>query len=227
MSTQHALTGRPVLLAWRARDLAWTVALFGLLLAWDASAADLWLERLWSTPRGFPWRDHWLTARVLHDGGRVLAGVVLAALVVNIVRPWTPGVPRGRRIAWVVVTIAGFALMPLLKKTSLTSCPWDLAEFGGVAHWVSHWQWGQVDGGAGHCFPSGHASSAFAFLAGWFVLRDPHPRLARVWLVAVCVLGTLFGWAQMARGAHYASHTMWTAWICWAMAVALLGYRRS
>lgn len=212
---------------WARRDLAITAALFALLLLWDASGADLWLQRRWGTPGGFPWRDHPFTAHVLHDGGRWLAGIGLAALVVNLFRPWTPGVPRSRRWAWLGVTVGGMVLMPLLKKASLTSCPWDLAEFGGAAQWVSHWRWGVADGGAGHCFPSGHASSAVAFLGSWFVLRDAHPRLARAALALVVVLGVLYGWAQMARGAHYASHTMWSAWICWTLGLAVLGYRRS
>jgi membrane-associated PAP2 superfamily phosphatase len=212
---------------WRRGDLMLTGALLALLLLWDASSADLWFERRWGTPAGFPWRDHWFTGRVVHDGGRWLAGLGLVALVVNLWWPWTPKVPRARRWAWLAVTVAGMVLMPLLKKASLTSCPWDLAEFGGAAHWVSHWRWGVADGGAGHCFPSGHATSAVGFLGSWFVLRDAHPRLARWTLALVCALGVVYGWGQMARGAHYASHTLWSAWICWTLGLAVLGYRRS
>jgi membrane-associated PAP2 superfamily phosphatase len=38
--------------------------------------------------------------------------------------------------------------------------------------------------------------------------------------VAVVALGIAYGIGQMLRGAHYPSHTMWTAWICWALTVA-------
>lgn len=214
-------------LRWRRDDLLVALALFAALALWDLSGADLTLARLFGTPQGFPWRDHFLTARVLHDGGRVLAGAGLAALVVNVWFPWTPGVPRRQRVLWLAVTVAGMSLMPVLKQVSLTSCPWDLAEFGGRARWVSHWAWGVHDGGAGHCFPSGHATSAVAFLGGWFVLRDAHPRLARAWLTAVLVLMVAYGTGQMARGAHYASHTLWAAWLCWVLALAVLGPRRA
>lgn len=209
------------------RDLAITLAALLLIVAWDASGADLQLERLYGGLRGFPWREHWLTARVLHDGGRALAGLALAALAINVRWPWTPRVDRATRWRWLAVTLAGLVLIPLLKRSSLTSCPWDLQEFGGAAHWVSHWSFGVADGGAGHCFPSGHASAAVAFFGGWFVLREPHPRLARAWLFAVLVLAALFGWAQMARGAHFASHTLWSAWLCWTLGLLALGYRRS
>lgn len=208
-------------------DILVTAAALLLLLAWDASALDLALSRAWGTAAGFPWREHWFTARLLHDGGRWLGFAVLAALALNVIRPWTPGLSRGERLRWLLATLAILLLVPLLKKSSLTSCPWDLAEFGGVARYVSHWSLGLADGGAGHCFPSGHATSAVAFFTGWFALRDAHPRLARGWLVAVCLLGLMFGWAQMARGAHYASHTLWSAWLCWTLALLVLGRRRA
>lgn len=214
-------------LQWRRDDLLLALALLAALALWDASGADLTLARAFGTPEGFPWREHWLTARVAHDGGRFLAGLGLAALVVNVFRPWTPGVPRAQRVLWLGVTVAGMSLMPVLKHASLTSCPWDLAEFGGHARWVSHWAWGVGDGGAGHCFPSGHATSAVGFLGGWFLLREPHPRLARAWLAAVLLLTVVYGTAQMARGAHYASHTLWAAWLCWVLGLAVLGSRRA
>lgn len=40
------------------------------------------------------------------------------------------------------------------------------------------------------------------------------------------VVGTLFGWAQMARGAHYPSHTLWSAWLCWLVCVLGAAIRR-
>ena len=33
-------------------------------------------------------------------------------------------------------------------------------------------------------------------------------------------LGALFGAAQVMRGAHYVSHVLWSAWICWTLSVA-------
>ena len=107
-----------------------------------------------------------------------------------------------------------------LKRSSGTSCPWDLADFGGIATQVSHWRFGVADGGPGRCFPSGHASSAFVFLTGYFALRSANPARARPWLAGVAAAGALFGWSQLARGAHFASHTLWTAWWCWVICCA-------
>jgi membrane-associated PAP2 superfamily phosphatase len=108
-------------------------------------------------------------------------------------------------------------LAPAIKRVSLSSCPYELAEFGGLAQYVSHWRWGVADGGPGHCFPSGHAVSAFGFFGLYFMWRWQAPRRARAMLVAVLLTGLLFGAAQLARGAHYPSHTLWTAWLCWLL----------
>ncbi len=214
---------------WRRHDLAVTLVGLAVLLAWDASRLDLAVDGAFGTAVGFAWRDHWLTAGLLHEGGRRLAGAVLAALLLNLA--WPPAgamrrLPRADRLWWLVTSIACLALPALLKPLSLSSCPWDLQAFGGHAAWVSHWAWGVSDGGPGHCFPSGHASAAFGFLPGWFVLRGRSPRLARAWLAAVLVLGTAYGGAQLVRGAHHLSHSAWTAWLCWSLAAAAHHGRR-
>ncbi|MCB1994417.1 MAG: phosphatase PAP2 family protein, partial [Rhodoferax sp.] len=116
--------------------------------------------------------------------------------------------------------------VPTFKRFSDTSCPWELAEFGGSARFVSHWSWGVLDGGSGHCFPSGHAVAAFCFLALYFAWRDASPVVARRWLWAVLTAGALFGAAQVLRGAHYVSHAAWSAWICWTLSAAVDAVRR-
>jgi membrane-associated PAP2 superfamily phosphatase len=200
------------------RDVAWCGLLLAVLLAWDASGFDLPLVRWFGTAQGFPWRDRFLTSGVLHEGGRALGWGVFVALLVNLrwPLPFARALSRRERWWWLGTTLLCVLLIPVFKRFSLTSCPWSLIEFGGNASHVSHWALGQADGGDGRCFPSGHASGAFCFLSGWWVLRGPAPRAARWWLALTVGVGLAFGWGQMMRGAHYASHTLWTAWICWA-----------
>lgn len=205
---------------YRRTDIA--VVLFSLaaLLLWDASGWDLVVVRWFGSPDGFVWRDHWLTSKVLHDGGRLLAWSVLALLVVDATRLILPAGPSRRaRWRWIITMLVCVALIPEIKHFSNTSCPWELAEFGGTTHFVSHWHWGVSDLGPGHCFPSGHASSAFAFFGMYFLWRHHRPVLAQRWLMGVLLAGVLLGWAQLARGAHYPSHTYWTAWLCWTTCV--------
>jgi membrane-associated PAP2 superfamily phosphatase len=211
----------------RRRDVA--VAGIGLLLllAWDASGADLPLSRLFGSIDGFPWRNHWLLERVLHDGAAWCLRLVFVLLGLNVLRPlpWIGTMPRALRLRWWLLTLLCALTISLLKRHSLVSCPWSLAEFGGHARLLPHgalsaWS-GAGDGGPGRCFPAGHVSNAFAFVGGALALRPLSPRAARVWGVAVCVIGAVLGVTQLLRGAHFASHSLWTVWICWALSVVV------
>lgn len=194
---------------------------FMLLLAWDFSGLDLAVMHLFADSSGFTGRNLWVTKSLIHEGGRVLAYVVMAALLaMNLFPRLAPALSTRERRWWLLVVLVCLAVISSIKQRSLTSCPWDLQVFGGVAEYVSHWRWGQRDGGGGHCFPSGHASAAFGFLAGYWALARAYPRAARAWLGGVLVLGLIYGVGQMLRGAHYPSHTLWTGWICWALCLA-------
>lgn len=201
-------------------DLLATIAALLALAAWEASGLDLRLSHLLGNASGFPLREDPIVSTVLHEGGRWLSGLLLAVLAIDVFRPMLPGPGRTARAYWFAVVVAGLILVPLAKRFSVTSCPWDLTEFGGMAPYVPHWLPGLADGGPGHCFPSGHAVAAFAFFGTFFLWRNHRPRLARGVLATVLLLGTLFTWAQMARGAHFASHALWSAWLCWTISVA-------
>jgi membrane-associated PAP2 superfamily phosphatase len=200
-----------------------TAALLVLLALWDASGLDLALARLSGTAQGFAWRSQPTFVALAHTWPRRLSSALLLALVAGCWRPW--GVlralaPAQRRQLALSVVLAMVAVA-LLKRWSATSCPWDLAEFGGAVRYVSHWRWGVYDLGPGHCFPAGHASAGFGFVAGWFVLRRARLPLAMPWLMAALAGGAALGLAQQVRGAHYMSHTLWSAWLCWALGLAL------
>ncbi|MFG6467483.1 phosphatase PAP2 family protein [Roseateles sp. BYS87W] len=204
----------------------WALLALVLLLAWDASPGDLWAMQAVGTPQGFAWREVWLTRGLIHEGGRWVSYAAMAFIVaVNLSPRLLPALTRRERTWWLVTTLVCLAVISLIKRVSLTSCPWDLAMFGGAAQYVSHWSFGVQDGGGGHCFPSGHASAAFAYLAGAWALARAYPRAARRWAVAVVVLGVVYGAGQMVRGAHYPSHTLWTGWICWAVTLLAARWR--
>ena len=128
---------------------------------------------------------------------------------------------RSVRFQLAGTVLAAVTAVSLVKNLSHTSCPWELQDFGGVARYVSHWAWGVNDGGTGRCFPAGHASAAFAYVGGWLVLRRYSTRWAGIWLAAAVVLGFVLGLGQQWRGAHYMSHTLWTGWICWTVALVI------
>lgn len=237
MSTAPPI-GRPPVLprhdTLRARDTTYTLwmrgTLFGLLLliAWDASGLDLPLARLFGTSGGFSHRNGWWMTQVLHDGARNASWALTIFLAATVV--WPLGamrqLSRADRIGMLLGMLASVAAVSLLKQLSSTSCPWDLTEFGGTARYVSHWRWWISDGGGGHCFPAGHASAGFAYLGGWFWLRRAAPKVSVAWLIGALLLGLALGLVQQIRGAHYMSHTLWTAWLCWTVSGAVWWMQR-
>ena len=72
---------------WLRRDIAVALAALLLLLAWEASGADLPLTRLFGNADGFAWRNHWLLERVLHDVAAWGLQAVFVLLGLNVLVP--------------------------------------------------------------------------------------------------------------------------------------------
>ncbi|RSZ33262.1 MULTISPECIES: phosphatase PAP2 family protein [unclassified Variovorax] len=200
-----------------------TLAALIALMAWDATGADLLLARMAGSHFGFPLRDNPFMVHVMHEGARNLSWALVTLLFAAI--RWPFGLLRrldtAGRVQLALTVLGSVIAVSALKHASHTSCPWDLQEFGGVARYVSHWSWGVSDGGPGGCFPAGHASAAFAYVGGYFVLRRVSSRAAAIWLWTAMAAGLVLGVSQQLRGAHYMSHTLWTAWVCWTVGFAI------
>lgn len=200
-----------------------TLVGLALLLAWDFSGLDLTLARWFGSSTGFALEGHWFWRDLLHDRIKGPLWLLELVLLVGIFKPFGPLklLATERRTQLAVTTLGILVVISSLKLQSKTSCPWSLQEFGGAASYVSHWAWGQLDGGGGNCFPAGHASAGFAFLGGFFALRHTQPKMAAWWLATTIFMGVLLGLAQQVRGAHFMSHTLWTAWISWTIAAVV------
>jgi membrane-associated PAP2 superfamily phosphatase len=177
--------------------------------------------------RSFPLTNHALLKGVLHDGARTasaLTALVLAALTAT---GWaTPLAGRlhayRRELLFAVgAAVAAAAAVAALKHFSGHACPWDLAAFGGTAPYHPLLHPGAAPAVRG-CFPAAHPLVGYAWLAAGFPLYAFARRRARQWWCAAAVLGTSFGAVQVARGAHFVSHVLWSAWAVWAVSLALL-----
>ncbi len=204
----------------------------GLLLwgVYPRTGLDDLIERWFYDPatREFPLRDAvWLTAGV-HSGLK-LAVIVIAALAFC---GWLMSFfdaelrTERRRLGWIAAAVALATLaVALLKHGSIHHCPWDIAAYGGYAPTIPLFGERPAGIAPGHCFPAGHASGGFALLAVYFGLRDDRPGTARAALLGAMVLGWVMGWGQTMRGAHFLSHTLWSAWVVWmVLLVAYLAY---
>jgi membrane-associated PAP2 superfamily phosphatase len=174
------------------------------------------VARLYGGSGGFLWRSACWARGVLRDGGRLLSGLALAAFALYAAWPAPCGPPCAQRLYWLGVAIGCLLLVPALKRYSRTSCPLRPGAYWVHASHVQHWVASLYKRGPGHCFPSGHAVAALAFVALYFPWRDHHATRARWVLATVVALGLLFGCTQTARGAHFPSHAMWSPWLCWA-----------
>jgi len=200
-----------------------------LALSWDLAGQDLALMRWWGDTQGFalpppPW-----VAKTPQHGpprpvGRGPGGGLVGGRGGWLGRrgggrgPGRAGT-RTERLAVGLGALTALLVVNLIKRVSLTSCPWDLAEFGGSAQYVSHWLLGVADGGGAHCFPGGHASSILVFVgAALPLLSGRRATTARgsLLLAALLLGGAALGLVQTLRGAHYPSHTLWTMVICYA-----------
>lgn len=203
--------------------------IFGLLLwrVYPSTGIDEIIQSWYydSHAHTFPLRNEaWLTIG-MHSTLKMLAiafaVLVFAAWAISFFEPALQ--PERRRLGWIWIAIAlASAVISTLKGASIHHCPWDLAGYGGYAPHLSLFDALPASIEPGHCFPGGHASGGFALIALYFGLRDDRKQLANAALTGALMLGFIMGWGQTMRGAHFLSHTLWSALVVWL--VLLLCY---
>ncbi len=201
-----------------------TTLLVAVAIAMEYSPLDVALLAPFHDPalKGFPLRSHWFFASVLHTAGKWLVlltaiGVFLAGLAswrfANL-RVWRwPGIYLGLCVA------ATSGIVGFLKAVTNRFPPWSLDLFGGEVPLTPLFAGTPAPFHDGRGFPAGHASGAFAWVALWFVGRSWYAPRLRWWLFPGLAGGLLFAWTQHVRGAHFASHNLWTLAIAWTVAV--------
>ena len=146
------------------------------------------------------------------------------ALAVQAWRAWRGSRPVAMRaIRERLFLLAALALVPacvgLGKQVTGIHCPSEVDRYGGRAPYHALLRPAPPPRPGvprGRCFPAAHASGGFAVMALAFTGSR---RLRRAgWGLA---LGWVMGAYQMARGAHYLSHTVVSMLLAWAIALAL------
>ena len=186
---------------------------------------DLRLTDAIFTWEGGTWmRHYWLFDGVIHSGGRLLVGIMVIVLIGTLLGSFViPNLRLYRKglIYLFTVILCALVLINMLKAISGIPCPWSVARYGGSEPFRDVWSGFSFERG---CFPAGHASGGYVWVALYFFARVYFPRM-RYWALAVGLgLGLVFGLGQQFRGAHFLSHDIWTLTICWY--VSLFGYLR-
>ncbi len=108
-----------------------------------------------------------------------------------------------------------------LKAVTNVDCPWDLVRYGGDHRWIGLFDARPGEWSRARCFPAGHASAGYAWLSLYFAALQSAPRLRWVALGTALAAGLVFGLGQQLRGAHFASHDVASALVCWLVALGL------
>jgi membrane-associated PAP2 superfamily phosphatase len=223
------MNGRP------ARDVrrsTWPalVLLASVIVLFECTQLDLavqdWLydfsRERWLVDAAAPW-----PRLAFYTGPKVLLiafGVGLLALAAGPAR-WRDRLHAGRceRRACLLVflTLATApSLIGALKATTNVFCPSEIQRYGGDIAYVpvtTCYSPENRPAKRGRCFPAGHASGGFALLALSAFARTRKGQVIG-WSIGA-VAGLWMGLYQMAKGAHFLSHTLVTALVAWLVYV--------
>lgn len=201
----------------------------GVWLA-DYSNLDFWLEQrfLNNVSQEFAWRHHSFFDGFLHHG---LKNLMYLLGVISILLALYASRRRWISAQQAILGAGGILFLPLiisgLKRITEKQCPWSIEGLGGTIPHL-HLLDSSLQSFGSQCFPAGHAAGGYMWLAWSGVLVWSHPHLAKILLWFGLLMGSIMGLARMMQGAHFLSHVIATAAICWTymmIAQAILNHR--
>ncbi len=197
--------------AWIPLTLFAVLAVVSMVLRGDQWLADrlyAWQGHRWALRHAF------VTEQLIHRLGRdVSTGLAGGAARPGSSRASRPGWRALRRpLAYLLVATAlSTALVAWVKSWSNMDCPWDLVRYGGAPPYVGLFAMRPLGLARGACFPAGHASAGYAWLALYFFFLVGAAALALAGPGRRWRAGPAVRLSQQLRGAHFLSHDLWTA----------------
>lgn len=179
----------------------------------------------------WPFRDHWLFNRVIHDGGRFFnIGAALVWLIVFFLTFFLAPLKKFKKIMvyFLAATLVGPLIVGAIKHLTHIYTPWDLKLFSGTLPYIRLFDSVPPGLPVGEGFPAGHASGGYAYFSLYFSMHHMGSRhkIYGVWFALG--LGLIFGIGQQVRGAHFPSHDLFSMAICWyaALTIYYLFYKK-
>lgn len=203
-----------------------TVAWAGFLLLyaiWNRLELDFVIADWLFSLEGGKWslRQNFITSTVLHEGGGAISRLAGIAALVWAARVWRGGASPAevRAAAYLLASLAlSVATVSFLKGHIAMDCPWALTRYGGETPYFGLFEARPAGAGQPGCFPAGHASAGYAWIALYFYFLAVKPKFRWIGLGVGLGSGLIFGIGQQLRGAHFVSHDLWTVMICWTWA---------
>lgn len=164
------------------------------------------------------WGNSWWVNDLTHDGGRFLVGIIFAASLFIWTRSFFVEQWRPLRRACGFLCLAmlmGMGTVTAAKLFTNVDCPWSLEIFGEDRPYIHLFADRPDTLPETQCFPAGHASGGFSLMSLYFVFLEYNPHWAQRGLIFGLIVGSIFGLGQQIRGAHFFSHDVWSAAICW------------
>ncbi|MCE9687111.1 phosphatase PAP2 family protein [Shewanella sp. AS16] len=215
--------------SWFAFHLGLPLMVFLLLLAWlEVFGLDMalsqWLFRLEGGVAHWPLRNVWWTDTLIHTGGRNLVILLGVTVIASLIGSYFSATMRPfRRGLWYLLAsvVTTLVLVRIGKNLSHISCPWDLTDFGGKFAYSSLFEPLAPGAEFGQCFPGGHSSGGFAWIALYYFALACVPRLRWQGFALGLGMGLVFAMGQELRGAHFLSHDLTSLAIAWSVASLL------
>lgn len=217
-ATRRGFLGRHLLIPLLLAVAASVVLMAGNGDQWLADHIYRWEGSRWA------FKDAWWTTHVIHRGGKnlsTLAGVLvmLALLRACLDARWKA---LRRPLLYLLLAVGlSTGLVALLKSMTQMDCPWDLQRYGGLHPFIGLFEARPELLGRAACFPAGHASAGYSWVALYFFALQVRPRWRWVALATAVATGLAFGFSQQLRGAHFLSHDVWSLAVSWTVAVLL------
>jgi membrane-associated PAP2 superfamily phosphatase len=213
--------------AFLLRHLAPVLPAVAILLVLETTTLDSTISGWFFDPVAgvFPLRYSHALEVVGHQWARkAVVGVGCLIFALWLLSCALPELRPHRRLLLFLSLAMAFAplTVAVLKATSVRHCPWSLQEYGSFAPHLSLFASPPRGSPPGHCFPGGHASAGYCLLAFYFAgYALGNRRLAAAGLWGGLTAGTAFGMARVAQGAHFLSHNLWSALVCWLVMVGI------
>lgn len=168
--------------------------------------------------------ESWWAKTFIHEWGRDLVAIIFLLSLVSLISCLL--FKKIRRnwffFAYIVLVILfSTGIVAAIKHFTNIDCPWDLSLYNGSQPYYNIFSNYAGEAINGRCFPGGHSSGGFSLLLFYFLLRDINRRYAYIALGMAILIGSVFSLGQWVRGAHFVSHDMWSAMICWFIALLL------
>ena len=188
--------------------------------------ADQWLADRIYVAGGHAWalQSNPLVEGIIHEGGRQASkwawyAVAMGLLLALLHRPLAAW--RWPLAYLLASTLLATALVAAMKRGTHMDCPWDLLRYGGEKPFYGLFTRRPMGLASAGCFPAGHASAGYAWVALYFFFLATRPRWRWWGLGCALAAGLVFGIAQQLRGAHFLSHDVWALLARWLVALSL------